>query len=265
MMFYDKDNNKLVVFGYKADSYYWDKHWQVDNFVAKVESGANNRFIKKYVTKFLRPGARILEGGCGIGQNVYGLTSWGYDAYGVDFAKGVIKRIKRNFPDLKVIVQDIRRLAFKDNFFDGYCCLGVIEHFIEGYDEILDEAKRVIKPEGYLFLSFPHISTLRRVKMKLKHYKILNNSCKIGNFYQFILDASKVEEKLSKYGFKLVGKSPFDAVKGMKDEISFLKPILQILYDSQNLFARSIKFLISMIFANVAGHGILLIFKLDEK
>jgi len=42
-------------------------------------------------------------------------------------------------------------LKFPNNFFDGYWTLGVIEHFWEGYNQIIEEAKRVIKPGDIYF------------------------------------------------------------------------------------------------------------------
>jgi len=173
-----------------------------------------------------------LEGGCGTGQNVYGLNRWGYDAYGVDFAKNTVNIIKREFPDLKVFNSDVRKLKFSDNFFDGYWSLGVIEHFWEGYNKILREAKRVIKPGGYLFLTFPYMSPLRKVKTNLGFYKIFNNNLKNNDFYQFILDAEEVKSVVENYGFKLISKYPFSATKGIKDEITWIKPILQKVYNS---------------------------------
>ena len=234
MKFYDEKNQKLILFKQKATSNYWDEHWQVTNLSGRVKAGKNNRFIKNFTTKFLKPGARILEGGCGIGQNVYGLKSWGYEAYGVDFARETVERTRKKFPELRISVQDVRKLDFPDNFFDGYRSLGVIEHFWEGYDEILKEAKRVIKPGGYLFLTFPYMSPLRKFKARLGLYPVFKKAkVDLDNFYQFILNAEKIKKDVEKYGFKPCLQYPFDATKGMKDEISLLEPILQKVYDSK--------------------------------
>jgi len=262
MKFYDKENQRLILFKHKADSHYWDYHWQSTDLIGKVKAVKNNRFVKKFTTKFLKPGTRILEGGCGIGQNVYGLKSWGYEAYGVDFAKETVERTKREFPELKISVQDVRKLNFPDNFFEGYWSLGVIEHFWEGYDEILKEAKRVIKPGGYLFLTFPYMSPLRKLKAKLGLYPVFKrDKVDLGNFYQFILDIDKVKKNVEKYGFKFCLRYPFDATKGMKDEILFLSPILKRGYNSQNIFAKGIRFSISILFSKITSHVILLVFQ----
>lgn len=263
--FYDKKNRRLIIFQEKASSEFWDRHWQLGNFDKKVVKGKENKFIKKITNQFLFPGQKILEGGCGIGQNVYGLNCWGYDVYGVDFAKDTIHRIKEKFPNLKVSEQDVRKLNFPDNFFDGYWSLGVIEHFWEGYDKILREAKRVIKPGGYFFLTFPYMSPLRKVKANLGIYKIFNSSLKNDNFYQFILDTNEVKNNVGKYDFELIVKQSFDATKGIKDEIFILSPILQKVYDSQELFAKGIRFLNSILFSKVASHSVLLVLKKYEK
>ena len=263
MKLYDKEINRVVVFGEKADTEYWDSHWRINDFTEKVKSGKNNKMIKNFTSKFLPTGSKILEGGCGIGQNVYGLLSWGYDVYGVDSAQDTINSITREFPDLNVSVQDVRKLDFPDNFFDGYWSLGVIEHFWRGYDDILKEAKRVIKPGGYLFLTFPYMSHLRILKAKLGLYEELQNN--VDNFYQFILDEKQVRVDVESYGFRLVSRFPHDATKGMKDEISILKPILQKIYDGENIIMKGMNFLLLCLFSGFASHVILLVFQKNGK
>ncbi len=88
-------------------------------------------------------------------------------------------------------------------------------------------------------------------------YQIFSNkTTDKDNFYQFILDADKVKEDVKKHGFKFLLECPYDATKGIKDEISLLRPILQRIYDSQNILARGTRFLISLIFSKIASHSI---------
>jgi len=139
---------------------------------------------------------------------------------------------------------------------------GVIEHFWEGYDEILKEAKRVIKPGGYLFLTFPYMSPLRKFKVKLGLYPVFKKEkVNLDKFYQFILNTERVKKDVEKYGFKLCLQYPFDATKGIKDEVPFLNPILKKIYISQNIFAKGIRFLISILFSKMTSHMILLVFQ----
>lgn len=158
----------------------------------------------------------------------------------------------------------MRKLDFADCFFDGYWSLGVIEHFFDGYDEILKEAKRVIKPNGYLFLTFPYMSLLRRLKAKSGLYKIFDYAYPINNFYEFIQSQTMVKKTVEEHGFRFVSKYPFDFIKGFKDEVSFLRPVLQKIYNSQNIAAKGIRFLSSVLFSWFSGHAILLIFQKNE-
>ena len=264
MKYYDEKNKRLIMFQEKANPDFWDKHWQSNNFVEKVKIGEKNRFIRKITKKYLTPGTKILEGGCGMGQNVYGLNCWGYDAYGVDFAENTIDKIKREFPNLKVFNQDVRKLKFPNNFFDGYWSIGVIEHFWEGYNDILKEAKRVLKPKGYLFLTFPYMSSLRKFKANLGLYKNFDfntNKSKDDNFYQCILNAGEVKCDVENYGFKLISKYPFGATKGIKDEITWMKPFLQKVYNSRNIITKGVRFLNSILFSKISSHCVLLVFK----
>jgi len=264
MKLYDKVNKRLVMFEKSASRQFWDEHWQSDNLSEAIKSGENNRFVKKFTTKFLNPSSKVLEGGCGIGQNVYGLQKWGYDAFGVDFAEQTINKTKQCFPDMKISVQDVKRLNFPDSFFDGCWSLGVIEHFFDGYDEILKEAYRVIKPGGYLFLTFPYMSPLRKFKAKLGMYGNLKPETRKDNFYQFIFDVKQIKESARTHGFQFVLQQPFDAVKGLKDEISLLRPVLHKLYNSKNIVAKGVRRSISILFSWLFGHVILLILQKNE-
>lgn len=265
MKLFDRENNRLALFEEMATSGFWDKHWQVKNFAEAVRAGADNRFIRKVTKEFLPPGSKVLEGGSGTGSNVYGLKSWGYDAYGVDFAEDTVRKIKEDFPELQIFVQDVRHLDFPDAFFDGYWSLGVIEHFWEGYEEIISEAGRVVRNGGYLFLSFPYMSPLRKLKSRMGLYKGLDMSKGAGDFYQFMLDAEKVKDDVEKHSFSLQARYSIDATKGIKDEVALLKPVLQKIYDSHNIFAKGMRFMNSILFSSVAAHSILLVFRKNEK
>lgn len=258
---YDPNNKRITETREKANSAFWDNHWQTDNITEKIESGKNNILVNNFTRKLLPVGSIILEGGCGIGQNVYGLRYHGFDVYGVDFAQDTIRKTKEHFPDLQISYQDVKQLNFQDSYFDGYWSIGLIEHFWEGYEEILIEAKRVIKQNGYFFLTFPYLSPLRKLKIFCGTYATRDDDQNNENFYQFILDATKVKADVEKHGFKLELSHPFDPTKGLKDEIPLLKLILQKIYNSQTITSRGLRYLISLVFSRVAAHNILLVFK----
>ena len=206
----------------------------------------------------------ILEGGCGPGHVVYAMHVHGYRCMGIDIAKRTIGRIKETFPELDVSVGDVRSLPFPDSYFRGYWSGGVIEHFWEGYDDVLKEMYRVLVKGGYLFISFPSMSFLRRQKVKLARYEEVNTDIiERENFYQFAFDREKVISDFQAAGFELLDSSPQSGLKGLKDEISLLRPLLQRYYDytGRNLLISGSKLLLDKILASFAGHTVFLVFQ----
>jgi len=262
--FYDPLNNRLVYIESNANSHFWESHWDKYDLEQMIKSALLNRMVLVPSRRYLHKGARILEGGCGLGQNVWSLHKNGYDVYGVDYAASTVKKVNNAIPELKVSCGDVRSLRFDNNFFDGYWSLGVIEHFYEGYDTILNEAKRVLKPGGFLFLTFPCMSKFRAKKAAQGKYLLWDEPQELpGNFYQFALSAENVESTFRSKGFKLVKRKYTSGLKGFKDEIGHhqLKKLLQQIYDSKSFPGMVLAWVLDKILSKFAGHTRLLIFK----
>ncbi len=258
---FDPIHKRLALFKKEATPEFWDAQWKQEDLKQKVSSGKTYHFIKKFTQKYIPPGGRILEGGCGTGQVVYALESWGYDTHGIDFAKEIIETVTSLFPHLHLSVQDVKQTNFPDHSFDGYWSLGVIEHFWNGYDDIIQEASRIIKPGGHLFLSFPVMSPLRKLKARLGCYPLLSETHDTKTFYEFMLDPDVVTQQVNVQGFNLVETFVYDALKGVKDEIKLLQPLLQRIYNGKNVFTRGFRFGFTLLFARLTGHMILLVLK----
>lgn len=254
------DEDRLVYIGKLSDSKYWDEHWASENFESKIRK--IDRFVVFYTKKFLKKGANIVEGGCGRGDKVYSLQIAGYNTVGVDYAEDTIEKIKKNAPELNVLHGDIREMPFQDEVFDGYWSLGVIEHFYDGYDLIASEMYRVLKKNGYLFITVPAMSPLRRLKAFFGAYRKYQHSKENqDNFYQFVLSPNSIIKKFESFGFGLEYKTYADGIKGLKDEVGFLKKPLQKIYDSNNFFLRVARKALNLIFSQFSGHIVLLVLK----
>tara|TARA_Y100001960_G_scaffold329373_1_gene420538 strand:+ start:1597 stop:2397 length:801 start_codon:yes stop_codon:yes gene_type:complete len=257
----DKKNNRLVYFINKATNDYWDSHWG-DFTVDKIkEENINNNFCVKHTKNYLPTGSKILEGGCGKANNVYALQEYGYDCIGVDFAEKTVARINELVPELNVVKGDVFKLDIKDNSLDGYWSLGVIEHFWDGYDGIATEMSRTIKKDGYLFLTVPTMSNLRKVKAKLGFFPKLHDKEDLESFYQFALDPNSITKNFEKLGFQLENKFFFDASKGIRDEISILRPVFNLLKSGKIPKSWFILNIIEKLFASQTGHCVCLILK----
>jgi len=261
--YYDKVNNRLVYIGDASSSEYWDLHWdkntikkRYSNFISPLD------YIANTTKKYIEPGGVILEGGCGVGQEVQKLKNIGYKPIGVDYAKRTVKTVNKYKPELDVRLGDVTKLSFEDNYFDAYWSFGVIEHFYEGYGSILSEMSRVVKKGGYLFVTFPHMSVIRRRKAKKSKYPLWkNNKNDIDNFYQFALDEDTVLKDLIPQGFELVKKRYLSGIKGLKDEVKFLKNPLQKIFDNKSFFGKAATNIISIVCSRFSSHTVLLVLK----
>lgn len=250
----------------RATSEFWDKHWKDADLKKSILAGKNDFLVPLVTRFFLKPqkSVRVLEGGCGKGQYVYALSTRGYDAYGIDYAKATVDQIHSVLPELKVSYGDVRSLPFPADHFDGYWSLGVIEHFFEGYDSITHEMSRVIKPGGYLFLTFPQMSILRRIKAYLGKYPSFEETeSNRLNFYQFALDYKLVMADLKKKGFQIVFHKALDGMGGLKREANSprFSRFFRSLERSRSLSLKIVRLFLDIVFAPVSGHTILLVLR----
>lgn len=264
-IYYSKTKACLVYLNKKADSNFWDNLWSTDSLKKEILSGKHDLFVAPITKKFLKPNksCRILEGGCGKGNYVYSLMFQGYDAYGIDYAEQTIQKINQALPELKVTLGDVRSLPYDDEYFNGYWSLGVIEHFWDGFDSIASEMARVLKKDGYLFLTFPCLSPMRKKRIVKEKYPLLTTTEQPENFYQFALDPQQVQRHFEKLGFSLVQKRFFDGLKGVLDETNhpLIYRWLYKFYNTKNPFLRILKLGITVILAPYSGHLMLFVFK----
>lgn len=252
------DGRRLVCVREAADDAFWDRHWAAQDLRRELEAGAAGSWVSELTRRFLPPGSLVLEGGCGTGRNVAALQGAGYRAVGLDYAEDALRRAREAAPTLDLRSGDVRLLPFADASLDGYWSLGVIEHFYEGHTAIVAEARRVLRPGGFFFLSFPYMSPLRRAKRAAGAYPVWDGAQR-ETFYQFMLDGRAMRDELERDGFILREQRPFDAVKGLKDETPWLKAPLQGLYDSRRAGARLLKVGLERALRSVSAHCLLLV------
>jgi ubiquinone/menaquinone biosynthesis C-methylase UbiE len=162
-------------------------------------------------------------------------------------------------PELSIDVGDLRRLPYPDNSFDGYWSFGVIEHFWNGYDELLYEARRVLNEGGFLFLTFPTLSPLRQFKWRLGFYSKLPDikfSKEDGpqGFYQFFLSHREVCSKLDEIGFDVIDHYFDNVQSGIKQELPRVYRVLSFILRMAPAFVRNKAIALAEEFAFFLGH-----------
>lgn len=264
MKYFDRKNKRLIFINQQASTSFWDEQWENNDLKKDVEkNGRIDNFVRPITEKYIKPDKKnkILEGGCGKGHFVYSLNNAGYDAYGIDFAPKIIEKLNILFPEMKISLGDVRKTLFTDDFFDGYWSLGVIEHFFSGFDDTAKEMKRILKSGGYLFITFPQMSLLRKVKAFFGGYEEYKENFDLADFYQFALNKEDVCKNFVNNGFELVSKKSIDGVNGLRNEINFCTGFFDKLYRSKNIFFKIIRKLTNILFSWFSGHVALLIFR----
>lgn len=234
--YYISDKHAVAFYREQATPEFWDKLWSTTDLQSQLRSSLDDGRFIPLVKKYLPARSLVLEGGCGTGHIVHALQYQGYTAIGIDYAEKTIQNIKAAVPELDVRVGDVRALDLSDASLDGYISVGVIEHFWEGYPPILKEMQRTLKPGGFLFISFPFLSPLRKLKILLHQYPVRTSSVmeeQQESFYQFGLNAQQVQTELERLGFKLIDRTNYDGIKGFKDEIRLFRGLLQSIYDGK--------------------------------
>ena len=158
------------------------------------------RLMRPYLNK-LSSGAQGLDGGCGLGEWMQFLTKFNFNITGIDISKVLIKKLSKLMKDYNFIQSDIRKLPIKDNTIDFYYSWGTFEHFEEGLDACIAEAYRVLKPNGYLFVSVPYDNLRHSFKSIFFSKSKIKAQVKSQRFYQWRLTQNELSGYLSRNGF----------------------------------------------------------------
>lgn len=205
-------NNRVALFRpIKTTSEYWRQHWTDPSrrtvLLAQGQSGSlgeYERLIKHYVPKDLP----VLEAGCGLSHIVMSLKARGYEVRGVDYDNTVVTFINEVLPNLDVKVGDVRSLDDVSNASLGcYLSLGVVEHFAEGPEAVLAEAKRVLHPRGIALISVPYANPVRQT-----HFGQLRNGPNGKRpdlvFYQYYFGYQEFAALLRGAGLEVIDHRP---------------------------------------------------------
>lgn len=139
----------------------------------------NKRYRPKYPSEvvvqfvfrnFERNGkTRLLDLGCGAGRHVSFMANENIEPYGVDFSeegieytKNILKKSgKQEYLD-NIQIGSLTELPFKDSFFDGIICYGVLYYLnSQEIKEAIQEIYRVLKPGGRVLLVVRSIEDYR--------------------------------------------------------------------------------------------------------
>jgi ubiquinone/menaquinone biosynthesis C-methylase UbiE len=116
------------------------------------------RCLKPYAALLesrIRPGALVLDAGCGAGSGSALLAGAEAAVHAVDSSHADVVRSRDTCPDLKAVTADVCQLPYRDGRFDLVISSHVLEHLAQP-ELYLSEIRRVLAPGGLLWLATPN-------------------------------------------------------------------------------------------------------------
>lgn len=147
----------------------------------------------RLIARYLKTG-KILDVGCALGYFMEVAKEYGYYPYGIDVSNYAVNYAQKRFSG-KVYLAD--KACFKPNYFDGITLFQTLEHLSDP-NKTLNELKKWLKKDGYLFIATPNSNCWMRIILgkywfefkPAEHLSLFNND--------------SVRFLLEKNGFKIV-------------------------------------------------------------
>jgi 2-polyprenyl-3-methyl-5-hydroxy-6-metoxy-1,4-benzoquinol methylase len=133
-----------------------------NEWVKRYYVGKNNVFYEyafDYIKETIKlpEDSHILDAGCGNGIHSIRLARRGFRVTAADFSLEALKLCDSNIKlsnlgnTIKTSRENLLKLTFDNNSFDGVLCWGVLMHVPE-IELALSELSRIVKPGGYIIL-----------------------------------------------------------------------------------------------------------------
>jgi SAM-dependent methyltransferase len=177
---------------------------------ARTKKSADMLLLDDIVQK-LPAKAHVLDAGCGAGVPVAKILSERFDVTGVDFSETQIELAKENVPGATFICQDMTKLEFPANSFDGICSFYAIIHVPrKEHRALLRNFYYMLKPEGLALLCLGAEDLLDDIEDDFHGHRM----------YWSHYDAATYQSMLKEIGFSIL----------------FAKIVPDETYDGQHLF-----------------------------
>jgi 2-polyprenyl-3-methyl-5-hydroxy-6-metoxy-1,4-benzoquinol methylase len=147
---------------------FYERYWQHPETAPEqgqlVEQ--RKRMLRAALTN-ARPGAQVLDCGCGNGVFTAFLCELGFDAVGIDISGTAIGYARQEFPAIRFEVASLEEgLPFKNEEFDAVWCTEVLEHLFN-VEAALTEINRVLCSSGKLVLTTPYHSLVKNLAISI--------------------------------------------------------------------------------------------------
>jgi len=214
---------------------YWTDNWKHHDTPPDLSTLARRdeyRLMRPFLAT-LPAGSRILDAGCGLGEWTVFLAQEGFDAVGLDLSATVIDTLTARFPAFHFVRGDIRRTGFEAGSFSACFSWGAFEHFENGPGECLDEARRILRPGGWLFICVPFqnwrhlLRDAGRLERWDPEFNPTDGYRRPHRFYQWRLTRPELRRELELHGFRAERITPIHKLYGAGRWLQWSVPVLR--------------------------------------
>jgi ubiquinone/menaquinone biosynthesis C-methylase UbiE len=136
------------------------KHF--DKLATNYGRSRDGRFCRSMYTGVIEKISRysfmsLIDSGCGTGEMLSLLVKKYPDmqAFGIDFSENMISKASLLLgPNVQLLVGDVDKMPWPDNFFDLLTCNASFHHYPQPL-KALSEVQRILKPNGRLIIADP--------------------------------------------------------------------------------------------------------------
>lgn len=187
----------------------WENIWQSANIQVELDAVQSDRSMETIhaYLPYLSKEDVILEAGSGLSAVVITLRQWGYNVVGLDYAVNALVASHEYDNSLSLTAGDVHKLPFQDNSLGAYLSFGVLEHFEHGMLPALNEAYRILKPNGVLVLTIPYpnvVNKLVALKRQLSGQSLLTDD----DFYESTYTRRQLIDNCEVAGFRVLVAQP---------------------------------------------------------
>ena len=153
-----------------------------------------------------QPGERVLDLGCGTGHLTAQIAARGADVTGIDASVSMVAQARQNYPKVKFVLGDARRLAFEQPF-DAVFSNAAL-HWMLDADEVASSMARSLKPGGRLVLEMGAKGNVASIVKALEE-TLGGRGIGYRNPWYFP-DAAEYSGVLERQGFAILAAREFD-------------------------------------------------------
>lgn len=188
------------------------KMWEENHLQYMKNDIVYDDWLEKYIDILRKSSGEILELGCGLGNDVKFLIDNGISEVASDYTTVVLENLKNKFPTLKTELVDLtKKFPFKDSSFNVIIADLCLHYFDEKTTfAIMNEIKRVLKNNGYLFARVNSIKDVNHgagqgKKLEENYYfvegynKRFFDDKDVDKFFSVIGNVKQSDEKMRRY------------------------------------------------------------------